>query len=61
MPLELLFLLEVIMAKPKLYNSRIWLERKFIKEGMSIADIAKLAGASEMSIRRALQKEGFLR
>jgi DNA-binding MurR/RpiR family transcriptional regulator len=43
----------------KLHTSRAWLHKRFLLEKMSIEDMAKEAKVTEMTIRRALEKEGF--
>lgn len=43
----------------KLYRSRQWLHKRYILEGKTIAEMSKEAGVNEMTIRRALEKEGL--
>jgi len=44
----------------KLYTSEAWLKLRFVQQGKNIADMAKEARVSEMTIRRALQAAGLL-
>ena len=44
----------------KLYNSDAWLKLRFVQQRKSIADMAKEAGVTEMTIRRALQAAGLI-
>lgn len=45
----------------KLYESKTWLNEKYILQKMGIVDIAKEAGCSHMTIQRALEKYGLKR
>jgi hypothetical protein len=45
--------------KPKLHTSRAWLQQRFVRDGRSIKDMAVEAGVTEMTIRRALEREGL--
>lgn len=44
---------------PKLYDSKAWLMRKHHTEGKSIDEIAKLCGATSMTIRRKFKQFGI--
>lgn len=44
----------------KLYNSEAWLKLRFVQQRKSIADMAKEARVSEMTIRRSLQSAGLI-
>jgi len=45
---------------PKLHNSKAWLYKRFITQNKTIIEIAAEAKVSEMTIRRALQRQGLL-
>jgi hypothetical protein len=45
----------------KLYQSKAWLRQRFLYDKKSIAEMAKEASVTEMTIRRALEKERLLR
>lgn len=45
----------------KLYTSYDWLRLRFIVQNKSMADMAKEAKVTEMTIRRALQNGGFIK
>lgn len=47
------------MKKVKLYQSEAWLRRKYVREQLSEAEIAKLAGTTVMTINRYLHKFGM--
>lgn len=47
--------------KPKLYSSKNWLEQRFVTEGKTIAEMAKEARCSGLTIRRALESAGLIR
>jgi predicted transcriptional regulator len=40
----------------KLHTSVTWLRRRFIEQSKTIAEMAKEAGVTEMTIRRSLEK-----
>lgn len=44
----------------KLYNSDTWLKLRYVQQRKSIADMAKEAGVTEMTIRRALRTAGLI-
>lgn len=44
------------MAKPKIYESRAWLYRQLVINKLSQQEIAKLAGTSQATISRWLEK-----
>lgn len=44
----------------KLYTSVAWLRLRFVYERKSVADMAKEAKVSEMTIRRALTTAGLM-
>jgi DeoR/GlpR family transcriptional regulator of sugar metabolism len=44
----------------KLYRSDTWLRLRFIIQRKSIAEMAKEARVTEMTIRRALQSAGMI-
>lgn len=44
----------------KLYNSVAWLRLRWVNERKSIADMAREARVSEMTIRRALASAGLM-
>jgi DeoR/GlpR family transcriptional regulator of sugar metabolism len=41
---------------PKLHTSVTWLKRRFLEQNKTIAEMAKEAKVTEMTIRRALEK-----
>lgn len=45
----------------KLYTSKTWLERKYIKEGLNVDEIAKICGCSKSTIDNYLVKFGLQR
>lgn len=45
----------------KLYRAVAWLHQRFVVEGKSVAEMAREAGASEMTVRRALEEKGFIK
>ncbi|MCA1799700.1 MAG: helix-turn-helix domain-containing protein [Actinobacteria bacterium] len=45
----------------KLYSSKAWLRRRYVDEGKTAAEIAKMAGVTEMTITRWLDHHGLLR
>lgn len=49
------------MAKVKLYTSRVWLKRKWEVEKLSEQQIAELAGTSQPTIHRWLEKFGLIK
>jgi len=44
----------------KLYKSVIWLKKRFIIEGSSMAEMAIEANVTEMTIRRSLEGAGLI-
>jgi predicted transcriptional regulator len=44
----------------KLHTSKTWLKRRFVEQGKTIAEMATEARVTEMTIRRALEKEGLI-
>jgi hypothetical protein len=49
------------MGKPKVYDSRTWLRERYVLQGKSIVEMAKEAKVAPLTIRRALEREGFIR
>ena len=47
--------------KNALYTNRNWLWQRYIMNKKSMADMAKEAGCSVMTIQRALEKHGLIR
>lgn len=45
----------------KLYQSEVWLRRKYVTEKKTAKEIADLCGVSEMTITRYLDKFGLMR
>ena len=45
--------------KPKLHTSVAWLRQRYLYDKKTIEEMAKEAGVAEMTIRRALEKEGI--
>ena len=45
----------------KLYESKIWLTKRYVTEKKNIVDMAKEAGCSHMTIQRALEKHGLIK
>jgi len=45
----------------KLYESKAWMKRRYVDEHKTAAEIAKLAGVTEMTITRWLETHGLLR
>jgi transposase len=45
----------------KLYQSEIWLRRKYVKEGLSAKEISEMCGVTEMTITRYLTSFGLIR
>lgn len=43
----------------KLYESEVWLRRKYLREKLSEQEIAEQAGCSQPTINRALRKFGL--
>ena len=47
------------MPKVRLYQSKEWLRRKFLTEGLTESEIAKLAGTTQVTINTWLKKFGL--
>ena len=45
----------------KLYQSPVWMRRRYVDEGKTAKEIADLCGVSEMTITRYLDKFGLIR
>lgn len=45
----------------KLYTNKEWMRRRYVVDDMTAAEIAKLAGVTEMTITRWLDTHGLLR
>lgn len=43
----------------KLYQSKNWLTRKYVTEGLTETEIAALCGATQVTINRYLRKFGL--
>lgn len=48
-------------GRVKLYESEIWIKRKFLVERKSPEEIAKEAGCSHMTIYRKLRSMGLMK
>lgn len=49
------------MAKPKRHDSETYLRTRYVRQGKSIADIAKECNVTERTIRDRLKKFGIRR
>ena len=45
----------------KLYQSKVWLQRKYVTEKKTAKEIAEICGVTEMTIFRYLEKFGLMR
>lgn len=45
----------------KLYQNKAWMTKRYQDENKTAAEIAKIAGVSEMTITRWLDQHGLLR
>jgi DNA-binding transcriptional regulator YhcF (GntR family) len=45
----------------KLYDSKIWLHKRYVVEKKTIKDMAQEASCSHMTIQRALEKHGLVK
>ena len=45
----------------KLHTSVAWLRRRYLHDKKTITEMSREAGVSEMTIRRALEREGLIR
>lgn len=45
----------------KLYKSRVWLTRKYVKERKGVDEIAAMSGASKRTIYNQLKEFGLLK
>lgn len=47
------------MAKVKLYTSYAWMRKKYVVERLTEQEIANLAGTTQVTINRWLEKHGL--
>ena len=47
------------MARPKLYTSFAWMRKKYVVEKKTEQEIAELAGTTQATINRWLEKHGL--
>jgi hypothetical protein len=47
--------------KPKLYTSEAWLRLHYFTMKQTMAEMAKICGVSEMTIRTALKSKGLIK
>jgi hypothetical protein len=45
----------------ELYESKLWLVKRYVTEKKTVIDMAKEAGCSHMTIQRALEKYGLIK